>query len=129
MTPQAEAAYLIKEIQDTRTAYDNATVDKWRAQHLSTIGLRLSALIRAARKAIDTGLASSRTTQDSDLCDNLEARAGQYLNTAARVSAMLEHEWPRDIQQEIDTQTDELIAAADVMLSELGAVVARYPAL
>jgi hypothetical protein len=33
MTPQAEADFLLQEIRDTRTAYDNATVDKWRAQH------------------------------------------------------------------------------------------------
>jgi len=74
MTPQAEADFLIQEIRDTRTAYDNATVDKWRAQHLGMIGLRMSALVRAARKVLAAAHPTTQSDTDADQCTMLEAR-------------------------------------------------------
>jgi hypothetical protein len=68
MTPQAEADFLIQEIRDTRTAYDNATVDKWRAQHLGMIGLRMSALVRAARKVLAAAHPATQSDTDADQC-------------------------------------------------------------
>ena len=128
MTPQAEADFLIQEIRDTRTAYDNATVDKWRAQHLGMIGLRMSALVRAARKVLAAAHPATQSDTDADQCTMLEARTSTYLNSASRLAATMEHEWPRDIQQEIDAQADDLIRDADAISAELAAIVAQYPA-
>lgn len=129
LTPQQEVDYLIGEIRDTRTAYDNATVDKWRMQYIGSIGLRLNALVRATRKLIEADRLSppSVSANDTEHCHQLEERANGYLNSAARIVAMHElNEWPADIRRELDVQCSELIAAADTTLKQVQEIVTRH---
>lgn len=127
LTPQQQAEALIREIKDTRTAFDNATVDEWRGEHLGMIGLRLSALVRIAKTMAETSTSTNAVRSDDVArCDELEVQAKSYLNTSARVAAQLNLSWPNDVRREIDAQTDDLITQAGSIVGEAAQIVARH---